>query len=248
MSGVRASSTRIEFDLVDDREVVIPLQDLRQVRLHVVAQVVEAQLVVGGVGDVGVVGDLLGRLFHAGDHHAHAEPERVVDEAHPLGVAAGEVVVDGDDVDAAAGQRVEIDRERRHQGLALAGLHLRNVALVQEDAAHELHVEGAEAEGAPGGLPGVREGLGEQVVEGLALGEALAELDGLGGDSGVIKSLELRLESVDRLDQRTRRLDLSVVRRAEDLLRDRAKTHHQTVVLKSLRRRIADRPRPTDLS
>ena len=59
-------------DLVDDREVVIALQHLREVGLHVVAQVVEAELVVGGVGDVGVVGGLLVRLGHAGHHDADA--------------------------------------------------------------------------------------------------------------------------------------------------------------------------------
>ena len=33
--------------------------------------------------------------------------------AHPVGVAAGEVVVDGDDVHAVAGQRVQVGRQRR---------------------------------------------------------------------------------------------------------------------------------------
>ena len=40
-------------DLVDDREVVAALHHRREVELHVVAQVVEAELVVGAVGDVG---------------------------------------------------------------------------------------------------------------------------------------------------------------------------------------------------
>ncbi len=80
---------------------------------------------------------------------------------------------------------------RGDQRLALAGLHLGDVALVQEDAAHELHVEGAQAEGAAGGLAGVGEGFRQQVVERLALGEALAELGGLGLEAGVVERLEL---------------------------------------------------------
>ena len=49
-----------------------------------------------------------------GDHpDAHAE--EVEDRAHPLRVAPGEVVVDGDDVDAAAGQRVEDGGQRRRR-------------------------------------------------------------------------------------------------------------------------------------
>ena len=44
--------------LVDDREVVAALDHLAGVIDQVVAQVVEAELVVGAVGDVGVVGAL----------------------------------------------------------------------------------------------------------------------------------------------------------------------------------------------
>ena len=56
ISGVRASSTRIEIDLVDDRVIVTALHHRLAVVFHVVAQIVEAELVVGGVGDVGGVG------------------------------------------------------------------------------------------------------------------------------------------------------------------------------------------------
>ena len=44
--------------LVDDGEVVAALDVVRQLELHVVAQVIEAELVVRAVGDVAGVGDL----------------------------------------------------------------------------------------------------------------------------------------------------------------------------------------------
>ena len=83
---------------------------------------------------------------------ADGEAEEIVDLAHPLGVALGEVVVDGDDVHAAAGERVEIDRQRGDQRLAFAGLHLGDLAFVQDHAADQLHVEMALAERALGGF------------------------------------------------------------------------------------------------
>jgi hypothetical protein len=49
-------------------------------------------------------------------------------------------------MDALAGERVEIDRQRRDQRLAFAGLHLGDLALVQDHAADQLHVEMALAE------------------------------------------------------------------------------------------------------
>ena len=61
--------------------------------------------------------------------------------AHPLGVAAGQVVVDRDQLGVAARQRIEIQRQRRHEGLALAGRHFGDLALVERDAADQLDVE-----------------------------------------------------------------------------------------------------------
>ena len=61
------------------------------------------------------------------------------------------------------------DGERRGEGLALAGLHLGDVAVVQHHAADQLDVEVAHAHRARAGLAGEREALGQQVVEGLAV-------------------------------------------------------------------------------
>jgi hypothetical protein len=61
--------------------------------------------------------------------------------AHPLGVAAGQVVVDRDELGVARGEGVEVERQCGDEGLALAGGHFRDLALVDRDAADQLHVE-----------------------------------------------------------------------------------------------------------
>ena len=111
-------------DLVDDGVVVPALDHGAELVLHVVAQIVEAVLVVGAVGDVAGIGLAALVVVEAVDDDADRHAEELVDLAHPLGVAAGEVVVDGDDVDALAGERVEIDGKRGDERLAFAGLHL----------------------------------------------------------------------------------------------------------------------------
>ena len=87
------------------------------------------------------------------------------DGAHPLRVALGQVVVGRDDVDASTGHRVEGRREGRDEGLALAGLHLRDLALVEYHAAHQLDVEVAHAQVPPADLPRRGEDLGQGIVE-----------------------------------------------------------------------------------
>ena len=146
------------------------------------------------------------------DRHA----EEPVDLAHPLGVAPGEVVVDRDDVDAFAFERVEIGRQRGDEGLALAGLHLGNLALVQDGAADELDVEVPHVEHAASGLPHDRKRLRKQVVERRALGEAFAEFRGLGAQLLLGERLDGRLERVDLAHDGAQTLELAFVLGADD--------------------------------
>ena len=220
-------------DLVDDREVVhadrlavladppAVLDLLLQRRGHVVAQVVEAELGVRAVRDVGRVG---GALLLVGLHvlqDADGEAERVVERAHPLRVAAGEVVVDRDDVDALAGERVEGDGERGGQRLALAGLHLGDRAGVQHHAADQLHVEVAHPHGAARRLAHDGERLGQQVLERLAVAGALAQGVGVAAQLVVVEQLELGLPLVDALDALRVRLELLAFAKPEGAVEDR---------------------------
>ncbi len=127
---------------VDDGEVVAALDLLVLGGGHaVVAEVVEAELGVGAVGDVaGVFGAAFPRRHLVLDA-ADGEAEEAVNGTHPLRVAAGEVIVDGDDVDAEAGQGVEVNGQGGDEGFAFTGLHFRDHAAMQGDAADELDVE-----------------------------------------------------------------------------------------------------------
>src|SRR5579871_3304489 len=71
------------IDLVDDREIVRALDVVLEVELHVVAQVIEAKLVVLTVSDVAGVGGLAIGVAHAVHDHADAQPQEAVDAAHP---------------------------------------------------------------------------------------------------------------------------------------------------------------------
>ncbi len=66
----------------------------------------------------------------------------------------------------------------------------------------------AQPDGAHARLAHGREGLGEQIVQTLAGGVALAELARLGGQLLVSQRLELRLERVDLVDLRLVALQL----------------------------------------
>jgi hypothetical protein len=100
-------------------------------------------------------------------------------------------------VDALARERVEGDRERGRECLALAGLHLGDRTVVEDHAADQLDVEVAHAERAPPGLARKRERLEQEVVERLAACSPLPELVELLADLLVLEQLHLGLEIID---------------------------------------------------
>ena len=161
---------------------------------HVVAQVIEAELVVGAVGHVGGVGFLAVGGFHAVDHQAHGQAQETVDLAHPFAVAAGQVIVDGDYVHTVAGQGVQIHRHGGHQRLAFTGLHLGDAGAVQHDAADDLHRVGLHADHAPVGLAADGKRFRQQIVQRLAFGQPVLEFAGLGLELLVGQLLHLRLQ------------------------------------------------------
>ena len=135
-------------DLVDDRVIQAALHLVLLVQREVVAQVVEAEFVVGAVGDVGGISlAFLGRCLSSLDH-TDPQTEKFIDRPHPVGIALGQVLVDGDDMHTLAGQRIQVGRQGRHQGLAFTGAHLGDLALVQGDATEQLLVEMPQADGA----------------------------------------------------------------------------------------------------
>ena len=165
--------------------------------LHVVAQVVEPELVVGAVGDVGGVGVLALLVVQIVDDHADLEAEELVEAAHPLRVAAGQVVVDRDDVNALAAQRVQVAGQGGDQRLAFTGLHFGDLALVEHHAADQLDVEMAHVEDAAAGLADHREGWNQQVVERGALSDFLFEFNCLSGQVDIGEFAKLRFQSGD---------------------------------------------------
>ena len=220
-------------DLVDDREVVhrdglavladaaAVLDLLLEGRGHVVAQVVEAELGVRAVRDVRRVGRALLLVGLVVLEHADGQAEAFVDRAHPVRVAAGQVVVDRDDVHALARERVEHDRERAGERLALAGAHLGDLAVVQDHAADQLDVEVAHRHRAAADLAGQREGLGQHLVERQSLLlHARAQLGELLAELLVLEQLELWLPRVDAFDALRVGLELLRFAHSEGALED----------------------------
>jgi len=196
---------------VDDRVMQRPLHEMFLIELHVVAQVIEAELVVGPVGDVGPVGLLTLLVGQAVDDNANVQAEIPINGAHPLGVAPGQIVVDRDNVNALAAERVEHHGERGDKGFSFAGFHLGDAPLVQHDTADELRVKMPHVQGPPPGLADQGKHLGQQLVDRSAVDRLLAKRCNLSLKRGVVQGAQRRLQGIDPLYDRSQPLQIAIV-------------------------------------
>ena len=141
--------------------------------------------------------DLLVRVRHLRQIDADRQPEEAIDAPHPVGVALCEVVVDRDHVHALARQRIQVGGQRGDEGLAFPRAHFRDLAVVQCNAADELHVEVTHVERALARFANDRERLGQHLVERGAFGDARLQLFRLLAQRIVRKGGNGRLEDVD---------------------------------------------------
>ena len=191
---------------------------------HVVAQIVEAELIVCSVSDVSVVlGSLVGAVAITSKDETHLKTQPAVNLAHPLGITPGEIIIDGYDVDTLAGDAIEIDRQGRREGLALACLHFGDPPEVKGRAANQLFVIMTLAQHALGCFAHNGERLDQQIVRLFALIESRTEFTCLGLERVVAQHLDLGFHRVDIGDQCLEGLELAPFTTSEDLTK---KTHN----------------------
>ena len=166
--------------LIDDGKGVAALHHVVLIGHHVVAQVVEAVLIVGAISDIGVVGTAAGIAIDALHDQADIQAQPAVELAHPLAVALGQVIVDGDDVHALAGQGVQVGGQGGHQGLAFTGLHLGNAGTMKHNAADDLHRVGLQAQHTPVRFAADGERFGQDIVKAGPVFQLFFQVRGFG--------------------------------------------------------------------
>ncbi len=198
-----------------------PLDHFLDAELHIVAQIVEAEFVVGAVSHVAGIGGLAFVVLQPVGDAADGETEEFVYLAHPFGVARRQIVVDRDDVHALAGDGVQIDGQGGDQGLALAGAHFGNLSLMQHHAAQQLDVVVALAQCPLGGFAYGGERVGQQIVQIGAVLVFPAEFVRARAQLVVRQFFHIGFERIDLRHDALQAFDFAIIGAAEKALRDR---------------------------
>ena len=178
-------------NLVNHGIVMAALHHIAAVDHHVVAQIVKTHLVIRTVGNIAGIGlaALLSTQVMYDDANAH--PQKTEQLTHLFALKFGQIVIDRNNVNALAAQRVQISGKAGSQRFAFTCLHLGDSALMQHDAADKLNVEGTQTQGTLGRLADDGKCLRQQLIQRLsAFLMAAAELLCLGGKFMIVQLLK----------------------------------------------------------
>ena len=119
-------------------------------------------------------------------NNAHGHAQKFIQRRHPSSVAGCQIIVNGNQVDTVARQRVQVRRQRCYQGFTFTGAHLGNHALMEHHATYELNVEVTHAQGTMPRFAHRRERLGQEVINGCTVSNAHAEFIGFCAQGWVV--------------------------------------------------------------
>ena len=111
------------------------------------------------------------------DGHTHAEC--IVNGRHPPCTHTHEVIVDGDEMDTFAGERIQVEWQGGNESFALTCFHFGDAPAVKRNATDKLYVEMTLVVDALGGFTHQRKGLWQHIIEGFAIGKAFAKAWGV---------------------------------------------------------------------
>ena len=127
--------------LIDNREHQGPLATVFGALLHVVTQIVKAELIVRAIRNIRKICGYFFFVALLRYDYTHRQTKKIVETSHPTGIASREIIVHRHHMHTALCQRVEIDRQGCHQRFAFARAHLSNFAAVQDHATNQLHIK-----------------------------------------------------------------------------------------------------------
>jgi hypothetical protein len=165
--------------LVHDREVVPALDHLSSGELHVVTEIVESELVVLSVRNIGLIRGATRLLTNTVVHATNREPKEGMNAAHPLSVTSSKVIVHRYNVYTFPRKRVQVGRKGSYESFTLSGSHLGDHLIVKDRTADKLNIEMAHANNAPTRLSNNGERVRKKTVKRLAEIYPLLKASGL---------------------------------------------------------------------
>ncbi|MNC10300.1 hypothetical protein D3C75_579390 [compost metagenome] len=195
-----------------------PLHHLLFIQNHIVPQVIKAELIVRTIGNITGISSLLVLMAHLCQVQAYCHTEEIIYFAHFVTAHGGQIIIDRYQVDAFAGQCIQIQRQSSCLGFTFTGFHFGNPPAVEHHTTDQLHIKVAFAQHPFGGFPDDSKSIGEDIVQLFPFSHPFLQHFGLRTQLLVGHGLIFRFKGVDDFHVPHHLLDFSLVGVAKNFL------------------------------
>ena len=103
--------------------MVVALDHILKPEFQIVAQIVEAKLVVRAVRDIAAISLSTGLIIYPPGDAANTHPQKFINLAHPACITTGQIIIARHHMHPCACQRVKVDSQCRRKGFSLSCFH-----------------------------------------------------------------------------------------------------------------------------
>ncbi len=158
--------------LVHNGKYMPALRHLLLIYDHVIPQIIESELIVGSIGNIGTVSFLFLRRGLPMYHQSRGQAHKGIYTPHFFRTHTRQIIIDGYNMYTFSRQSVEISRKRCNQGFTFSRFHLGNTALVQYDTAQKLNMERSFLKDTVICFAHCGKGIRQNIVQSLPCGKA----------------------------------------------------------------------------
>ena len=188
--------------LINNGKFHATLYELFFIDHHIISQIIKAQFVVRHISNITVISCTSFIIVHGIQHHADSKSQEFMYFSHPLGITLRQIIVDRDNMNPFSGQRIQVCRKCRHEGLTFTGSHLGNSSLMQDNTTNQLHPVMTHSQCSHRCFTYNGKCLRQDIIQRLPFSQSLPEFAGLRLQLCIGQLLHLRFQCFDMIYNR----------------------------------------------
>ena len=183
--------------LIHNGIVQLPLYHLLHIYYHIISQVVKAKFIISTKGNITAISIFTLWEIHIMTHQTYRQAQEVVKASHLDAVTLGQIIINSNNVYTLASQGIQIGWQSSYQSFTLTSTHFCNLALVETNTTHHLHIKMSHAQNTAGSLSNNSKGLWQNIIQSLTLSQTVTEFVSTTCQRGIAEIFQAFLKAIN---------------------------------------------------
>ena len=117
------------------------LHHASELKFQIIAQIIKAKFIIGAIGNITGISGASFIIIKPAFDTANAKAKEFINLTHPASITACQIIIHSDHMNAFACQRVQENRQGGNKCFTFPCLHLCDLSIMQNNAAHKLNIK-----------------------------------------------------------------------------------------------------------